>query len=178
MTALGRLSSARDGSAAAEMALSLPLLLALMFGTFELGHYFLSEHTVQKAVRDAARYAARMPLEKADGSLNFDCSSGTIDPTVVSQVRKVARTGRPDGTVQRLQGWSADTMTSVTLTCITDTGQTYVNNGLYVDFPSNGAVPVVTVTSTVPYPSLYDTLGIGVSGLQVNARSQTPVFGA
>ena len=130
MTAARRLFCAQQGSAAAEMALSLPIILALMFGTFELGHFFLTEHTVQKAVRDAARYAARLPVEKADGSLNFDCSTGSIDSTVVLQVQKVARTGRPDGTTQRLHGWSADNMTTVTLNCLTDVTQTYVNNGM------------------------------------------------
>ena len=48
----------QSGSAAAELALSLPLLLILMFGSFEVGNYFLSEHVVQKAVRDA--YAAHL----------------------------------------------------------------------------------------------------------------------
>src|SRR5215217_7313983 len=50
------------GSAAAEMALVLPLLLALMFGSLELGDYFLSEHVLLKGVRDGAVYAARQDI--------------------------------------------------------------------------------------------------------------------
>lgn len=178
MTRARRLVTDRTGAAAAEMAMSLPFLLALMFGAFELGHYFLSEHAVQKAVRDAARYAARLPMEQADGTLNFDCSSNSMDSALVTQVQKVARTGRPDGTVQRLEGWSADSMTSVTLTCATDVTDIYVDNGLYRDFPNSGAVPIVTVAASVPYPSLFGTLGIPVPALELNARSQTAVFGA
>ena len=178
MTRARRLLTDRKGSAAAEMAMSLPIMFALIFGSFELGHFFLSEHSVQKAVRDAARYAARLPMQQADGTVNFDCSSGTIDPSLVQQIQKVARTGQPDGTTQRLQGWSADSMTTVTLSCVSDVGQTYVANGVYLDFPNGGAVPVVTVVASVPYPSLFDTLGIGTTGLQLNARSQTGVFGA
>src|SRR3546814_3109530 len=49
----------RSGAAAAEMALVSPMLIILMFGSFELGNYFLDEHVVLKAVRDGARYAAR-----------------------------------------------------------------------------------------------------------------------
>lgn len=177
MIRASRLRSDRKGSAAVEMAMSLPIMFVLIFGSFELGHFFLSEHSVQKAVRDAARYAARLPMQQADGTVNFDCSSGTIDSTLVQQIQKVARTGRPDGTVQRLQGWSADTMTSVTLSCL-NSGETYVAKGLYVDFPNAGAVPVVTVAASVPYPSLFDTLGLGNTGLRVGARSQTGVFGA
>jgi len=47
------------GSAAVEMALILPVLLALMFGSVELGNYFMNEHSLVKAVRDGARFAAR-----------------------------------------------------------------------------------------------------------------------
>jgi hypothetical protein len=91
---------------------------------------------------------------------------------VQTQIQRVARTGRPDGTVQRLQGWSADTMTTVTMTC--DTSGTYT--GIYTEFP-NG-VPIITVSASVPYPSLMGTLGLGNPSLRLNARSQSAVFGA
>ena len=50
---------ARDvhAAAAAELALVLPLLLIIMFGSFEIGNYFLNEHILVKAVRDGARVA-------------------------------------------------------------------------------------------------------------------------
>ena len=167
MSTLRRLAANRAGSSAAEMALVMPLLLVLMFGTFELGHYFLSEHAVQKAVRDAARYAGRLPLASYTG-----CPPNVADPAL-TKIQKVARTGLPDGTVQRLQGWSSDTMTTVTLTC-TPTGTPYT--GIYVAFPTG--VPVVTVSASVPYPTLFGTLGIGLPSLQLNAVSQSAVYGA
>ena len=144
--------------------MAIPLLLALLIGTFELGYYFLSEHVVQKAVRDAARYAARLP----------NASYPACSPTAAAQtqIQKVARTGRPDGPVQRLPGWSADTMTTVTLTC--DTSGTYT--GVFTDNPLGA--PTITVTATVPYSSLFGTLGIGVPSLMLTARSQTAGFGA
>ena len=51
------------GAAAAEMAMVLPLLLALMFGVTELGRYFWSEHVLLKGVwqcnrRDGGRVRA------------------------------------------------------------------------------------------------------------------------
>ncbi|HET7708791.1 MAG TPA: TadE/TadG family type IV pilus assembly protein [Sphingomicrobium sp.] len=161
-----RLATDRTGTAAAEMAMSLPLLLVLMFGSFELGYYFLSEHVVQKGVRDAARYGSRLAVN------NFDCASSAVLDPALTQIRKVARTGQPDGTTSRLGGWTDDTMTTVTLTC--DTSGTYT--GLYTDFPTG--VPIVTVTAAVPYPSLFGTLGLPDPGLTLNARSQSAVFGA
>ena len=56
---LRALLASDDAAAAAEMALVVPLLVILMFGSFELGRYFLDEHVVVKAVRDGARYASR-----------------------------------------------------------------------------------------------------------------------
>lgn len=153
-----------SASSAAEMALSIPLLLALLFGAFELGHFFLSEHVVQKSVRDAARYASRLPLTSYAG-----CSATAAAEL---QIQRVARTGAPDGTVQRLEGWDDDAMTTVTLAC--DTSGTYA--GIFTEFPTG--VPVVTVSASVPYPSLFGVLGIANPELALNARSQAAVYGA
>lgn len=159
-----RILSDRSGSSAAEMALVMPLLLVLMFGTFELGYYFLSEHVVQKAVRDAARYAGRLPVASYP--------SCTVPAGTATSIQRVARTGLPDGAVQRLQGWTADSMTTVTMTC--DTSGTYV--GIYKDFPSG--VPVILVKASVPYPSLFGAMGLPAPNLTLNAASQSAGFGA
>ena len=53
----------RRGSAAAEFALALPMMLALLFGGFEAGHFFWTEHKLVKAVRDGARFASRLPVD-------------------------------------------------------------------------------------------------------------------
>ena len=164
MRILTRLAADRAGAAAAEMVLVMPLLIILMISTFELGHFFLSEHVVQKSVRDAARYASRLPMNNYPGC--------TPTAAAQTQIQKVARTGTPDGTVQRLQGWSNDNMTTVSVAC--DTSGTYT--GIYVDFP--GGVPIVTVSAAVPYPSLFGVMGISNTSLVVTARSQSAVFGA
>jgi Flp pilus assembly protein TadG len=163
MGIMTRLATDTGAAAAAEMVLVLPILLVLMFGSVELGNYFLSEHVVQKAVRDASRYAARLPLA------NFDCASGTM--TDATPVQRLARTGDPVGTAARLADWTSDTMTTVSVTC--DTSGTY--SGVYADFPSG--VPVVTVTSAVPYTTLFGTIGLGGT-LTLNASQQAAVMGA
>lgn len=166
MTSVHRLAADRAGSSAAEMALVLPLLLTMMFSTFELGNYFLAEHVVQKAVRDAARYAARLPMT------NYPSCVPTSAAT--AQIQRMARTGRPDsgGAPQKLQGWTADTMTTVTMTCVA-TG-TYT--GIYTQFPTG--VTVVKVSASVPYPTLLGTMGIAIPTLKIGAESQSAVYGA
>jgi len=175
-------------SAAAEMALVLPMLLTLMFGAFELGNYFQSEHVLQKAVRDAARYAARLPIQDTSGNVNYDCSSNAISTAAQTSIQEVARfndpTGTADSATTRLSGWTGDTMATVTLSCVDQSsGDSYVDNGVYADFPDGadgkpGAVPVVTVSATVPYNMLFGSYVFGSATLNLNATSQGAVIGA
>ena len=80
-------------SAAAELALSLPIMLVLMFGSLELGNLFLDEHALSKQVRDGARFGARLELAS-----DYDC---TEDPATVfadgagaaDQIRNVTKNG-------------------------------------------------------------------------------------
>ena len=164
IAALRLVAAQQSGAAAAEMALVIPLLLTLMFGSFELGNFFLSEHVVEKGVRDAARYAARLPMT------NYPACS--VSSGAEQKIQRVARTGRPDGTIVRLRGWTADNMVTVTMQC--DTTGYY--QGVYTGFP--GGVPKITVSAAVPYPSLFGILGIGNPSLTLNAKSQAAVFGA
>ena len=52
MKNVSRLLRDKRGNAAVEMALVTPLLLLILFGSVELGNYFMDEHTLVKAVRD------------------------------------------------------------------------------------------------------------------------------
>jgi Flp pilus assembly protein TadG len=167
MIRVARLFRDCSGAAAAEMMLIAPFLFVLTFGAFELGYYFLSEHVVDKAVRDAARYAARLPLTNYP-----DCTS--VDSTAEQDIQRLARTGDPSGTNPRLMGWTADNMTTVSISC-PGTG-TYANAGIYTDFP-DGA-PVVTVSATVPYQTVLGMLGLGTGTLTLHASQQAAVVGA
>lgn len=67
--ALVGLSLARGerGAAIVEMALVLPLLLALLMGILVYGQYFMLAHSVQQAANDGAR-ASIIGLDAADRS--------------------------------------------------------------------------------------------------------------
>jgi len=159
----------QSGSAAAEFALSLPMLLVLFFGAFDLGNFFLSEHALQKAVRDAARYAARLPYS------SYPSCTVPAGGTAEQQTQRLARFGDPSGSgTARLAGWTADTMTTVTITC--DNVSAYGTGGIYSDFPAGA--PVIIVSATVPYSSLFGTLGLPAPTLNLNAKSEAAVIGA
>jgi Flp pilus assembly protein TadG len=142
-------------------------MIVLMFGAMELGYYFYSEHVVVKAVRDGARFASREGFDK------YTCP-GTIDSNIESETQRVTRTNQVDaGGTARLPNWTNDSTVTVTLSCVDNSGGTYssIYDGL-------AAVPVVTVSATVPYSSLFSKIGFDATALQLTASSQAPVMGA
>ena len=161
---LARLWADRRAAAASEMAMVAPMLIILMFGTFELGKYFLDEHVVVKAVRDGARYAGRRQFT--------DFSSCTTASAGAEQaIRDITRTGALGGTTPRLAYWTNQATITVSVTC--DTSGTYggIYNGLAI------GAPVVTVSASVPYTSLFGVLGFDTTGLALNAKSESAVMG-
>ena len=159
------LIASENGAAAVEMALVPPLLLTLMFGSFELGNYFMDNHVVAKAVRDGARYASRQ------GFSNMPCGGTATNET---QIKTLVRTGSLTGVTPKLPGWTnPDTTIFVTITC--NTGNSYSDKGIYSGM--TGGAPVVTVTAAVPYNSLFGAVGFNATNLTINARSQAPVMG-
>lgn len=166
-TSLGLVRDQR-GNAAAEMAMVTPLLLILMFGCVELGNYFWNEHTLLKAVRDGARFAARQ-------SFNYYGCSGSPDTTnVVTPTQNVVMYGYLSGTNKLTPNISAANVI-VTQSCATSVGGQTMQ-GLYRN-DANGA-HVVAVTATVTYrPVIAVALGFSGVGYQLYARSEAAVTG-
>ncbi|UXC91515.1 pilus assembly protein [Sphingobium sp. RSMS] len=163
---LSRLFTCDRAAAAAEMALVTPLLIVLMFGSFEMGNYFLSEHVVAKAVRDGARYASRQSFT------NFSCPN-SVNGGVVTSIQNVTRTGQVStGGTARLAGWTNGNTVSVTLSCTTITGGNY--SGIYKGMTN---LPRVKVSATVPYRSLFYVLGFTRSSPQLVSESEATVQG-
>ena len=168
MRRLRNLISNTHASAAVEMAMVLPIMLALLFGAFELGNYFLTEHVVVKAVRDGARFAARHRIDT-------DYVGCTPSNDVIEATRNVTRTGQvdSDGT-PRFASWNDGDSIDVTATC--DSSWSGADKGIYVRNAPDGT-PIVTVSATVPYTPLFDRLGFANLTLSLHAQSQAAVTG-
>lgn len=149
----------QTGAAGAEMALVLPLLLAIMFGGFEAGHYFYTEQKIIKAVRDGARYAGRLPFSE------FTCSTANR----AADIQEVTRTGLLSGGTPLISGWANDDIT-VTVTC-----DATATDGIFTAL--TGGARIVTVSATADYPSLFEALGFIDSDASVNASAQAVVMG-
>jgi Flp pilus assembly protein TadG len=164
----------QGGAAAAEMALVLPALLALLFGSAELGNYFLDEHGLVKQVRDGARYAARIPLEA-----NYTCPS-TVSPAAQTLITNVTRTGTVTGTGNgrfnanywtRNCGSATQTLT-ITVRCVSKDDY----DGIYQSLDSD--IPVVKVSAAIGYRSLLGSLGFPTTNVCLRAESEAPVIGS
>lgn len=147
--------SDQRGTAAVEMALMLPLLILLMFGGLEVAHFLYVEHQVVKGVRDGARYAARMPF------------GGAVEDTI----KNVTRTGLVSGGTPRVDGWQNGQIT-VVFAC--NGSSELSGKGIY----KTTACPIfVTVSTTVPYRSLFGALTGFAVGINVRASQQAAVMG-
>jgi Flp pilus assembly protein TadG len=170
---------ARDGrgNAAAEMALVAPLLLIILFGSVELGNYFMNEHELVKAVRDGARFAARQSFT------NYTGCSGTPGGTVVTDTQNVVMNGYLSGGTIITPNISATNVT-VSVSCAsTAGGQNMLGiyrsrfGGTCNGAGANGCAQMVTVTAAVPYRSILGSIGFTGVGMSLNASSQAAVTG-
>ena len=182
------LASDRRAAAAAEMAMIAPILLALFFGSAELGNYFYNEHKLVKAVRDGARYAARQSFS------NYDCAgtgvpqSGTPG-SVYENTKLRVRKGKLDTTApDLLPRWSGVTAScagnpaggcfEMTMSCTSQVVDPTLGNltlqGIYANVPA----PTVVVSASIPYRTvLGGVLGFEAQGIVLNARQSAAVAG-
>jgi Flp pilus assembly protein TadG len=179
MRMLDRLCLDRSGSAAAEMALVLPLLLVIMMGSIELGNYFLDEHVLVKAVRDGARYAARQSFSNYS---SCSASPSDVSQAVIDNTKLIVRKGTlSSADNDLLPNWGdAGTTFSVQMTC-TDTAGTTTMGGIYagnaVVSGTPNEAPTVIVTASLPYKTVLSAFGFTGKGYSLNATQQASVTG-
>ena len=174
MRTLRVLLADHSGTAGVEMAMVAPLLIILMFGSMELGNYFLDQHAVAKQVHDGARFASRLTLASS-----YNCP-GTVfeDASATTKIVNVTKTGSVDGTATgRFDStfWApctaGGTPVTVTLRCVDKSLYSGVYTGL------GGNIPVVKVSANLAYPSLFGALGFNSSALCLRADSEAAVAG-
>lgn len=150
-----------------------PLLLILMFGALETGKFFLDEHIVVKAVRDGARFAARQPFA------DMPCEGETA--VNEDAIKKQVLYGKPtatDSDTPRLSYWTDADSVIVTIECIANDADPITGVRDYAGiYTERDDVPHVTVSATVGYQPLVSMVGLDLSGLNLVASNQAPVFG-
>jgi Flp pilus assembly protein TadG len=156
-----RLWRARGGIASVELALILPLLVLMLFGTIEVGRLLFDFHAASKTVRDATRYLTRIDA----AALGLACPGVTVNNAAaeVTNAKNIALTGSiidpglPGSKPYLLGYWTDAKSISVTVSCEDNSADTY--QGFYA-----GAawIPSITVSATVPIPLMNGwLLGLG-----------------
>ena len=153
-----------------------PLMLALMFGSFEVGKFFYDEHKLVKSVRDGARYAARQRFT------NFSACTGPVLGTVYDETKMIVRKGTLNSAdADLLPNWTSDATTfTVAMSCKTTmddgTGNTIAPSGIYAGMA--GGAPSVIVTARLPYdPAIGSFFGFSGLNLFLNASQSAAVAG-
>ncbi len=136
----------RRAAAAAEFALTLPILLALGLGAVETGRLLYQHHVLTKAVGDAGHYAARLQ----------DCTWAVSNAALNTATINLVKSGNPDGAPYLLPQWADNTSTvTVTITNFDNSAGAY---------RGGASLPVIVVRAAVPASStILSALGYGGS---------------
>lgn len=146
----------RSGAVLVEFTLVAPLLIFLTLGTFEFGRALQQHHVLDKGVRDAARYLARVPLT---------CSGGTYtwgDATDLTNAKNLVVTGSTTGGSPIISNLS-DSDIQISVNCIDNSA------GTYRGYPE---IPVVTVTARVTYQDFGFLAALGLSAPTFSASHE------
>jgi len=167
------------GVAMIEMAVVLPVLLAIGLGVIEFGNAIYSKHLITNGVRDGARYAAGLPHD---------------DTTAIANAQCIALTGEKNGDPKcnilntpvcapqdcRVSWWKLSTEISVTYTPLADTGSlcgTLASPAFCRGRDQSGYIYVVTVTATAPYQQLGFLAFFGLNAPTLGVSHQERVYG-
>lgn len=164
------------GAVSAEFVLTLPIMFALMFGGIEAGHFAWTQHRLVNAVREGARFAGRLPVDRfcagADAALDADAEG---------EIKAVTLTGQlpnDDGEAVGLAAIPGLTAADVVVEadCAAFAGDGDAGTGIYSDLGNGG--PIVTIRiASVRYPSMMDAMGLIDTDLRMTARASAPVIG-
>ncbi len=142
-----RFRHARQGVAAVEFVLILPLLALMLFGTIDLGRLLFDYQAVSKSVRDATRYLTRIP----EATLGLTCA-GVTGAGPIAEARNLALRGTIDTTDPYLLGyWTDVTSVTVSSSCVANTANPKTYQGF---FTLKDQIPSITVSATVSFPFL------------------------
>ena len=119
----------------------MPVLLILMFGTYEFSWLFYQQHLISTGLRDAARYLARSSNPCDSSSLNW--------LTEEQFARNLATTGSIEGGGARVRGWTSDMVTPRCTVIDNPIGTNGVSN-----YRGGASLYVITVSTKFTDPSL------------------------
>jgi Flp pilus assembly pilin Flp len=152
----------QGGAALVEFTLVLPLLLLFAAGVTELGYAMHQQHVAQKAVRDAARYAARYPfaLKSCPLATQPEWAAMVTDTAFVALHGKLNT-----GSSLLMPNWSGARAADVVVS------ETCFPAGTLIS-PAGGGndIPVIKVSASVQFTGVGFLSVMGLSGFDIKAE--------
>ena len=156
---LVELAGERSGTSLVEMTIMAPLLIILALGIVEFGRALQDHHVMNKAMRDAARYLARVPVTCPSGS-----ATGTVTNSGdITTAKNLALNGTPTGGSPRVSYWTNPATIAVEVDCFDNTAGTY---------RGEPEIPLITVSASVPYQDLGFLSVLGLSAWTFSVHHQ------
>lgn len=153
MRGLNRFLRAKKGAALVEFSLLAPVLVMLMCGMCEFSNAMRQYHIMEKGVRDAGRYLARVPM-----------TGCTVNGGAITAARNVALTGQTSGGTNLLRTWSdPNTITITVAQCFNNSSGTY---------RGHAQMPVIQVEARAPYADLGMLSVLGFSAFTLDVTHQ------
>lgn len=149
-------------AASAEFILAVPMMLPLIFGSMEAGNFFWSQQKLTQAVRDGARYAAR---------LNYNDVCPSLDSSAETAIQNLTRTGGLAGTGPSKLPGMTNAQVIVTANC-----GAFTSTGIFAGYGGAGAIITVDA-ERVPYRSILGALGVIDDTYNLAATAHAPVIG-
>lgn len=154
-----------SGAALVEFTLVFPLLLVFLAGLSELGFALHQQHIVQKAVRDAARYAARTnyALRSCPLSTQPEWAQMVTDTTTVALRGNLASTAP-----LLIPTWDGSRGIDVQVTeaCFDPASTT---PAIFSTTGAGNRIPVITVSASAPYAGVGFLSVVGLSAFEITA---------
>jgi hypothetical protein len=181
MALFARLARTDGASAAVEMALVTPFLLALMFGAVELGNFFLDQHSLEKQVQDGARFASRMEISDSYVCPGTVFKDADAEDKIINVTKNgvVAGSGNPRWTSYWDRPCGQGQTLTVSIRCV-DKDDVDVDGdgttGIYTSLPGT-TIPVVKVEGDVQYRSVLASLGFNATNICLHAQAEAAVQG-
>ena len=152
-------TSDRRGTSIIEMTLLAPLLISLGLGVAEFGRALQHYQVINKAMRDAARFLARVPATCPSGG-----ATGTVTNSAdVTTAKNLALNGAPTGGTPRVSYWTDPATITVQVDCFDNSA------GAYRGQPG---IPLITVTASVAYQDIGFLDALGLSAPTFTVRHQ------
>lgn len=143
----------RRGAAVIEFSLLAPLLIFMMCGMAEFANAMRQYHVMEKGVRDAGRYLARVPM-----------TGCAVSGSATLAARNLAITGRTSGGTALLPNWTDVNTVAVTVAqCVDNSGAAY---------RGRTQMPVVQVQARAPYADLGLLTILGLGAINLEATHQ------